>query len=223
MSVGTVINDYPFAGQMTIPAVGSPTGIPWCTNLTGSATVKGVNGGGVALALTNANEAQNAPLYWGDVLSIPTNDIKWIDFWAKLSVALTGTALCGFGLASARNATMDNISERAMFRIAAGASAVTVETDNNVVDSGKIASGLNLANRWKHFRIDFEESPLGRKDVRFWMDNERGQLRRVATKTLFSMDGSTNLQLFAQIQKGAGVDVGTLNILQARVERRYAY
>ncbi|MBL9125840.1 MAG: hypothetical protein JNG90_19520 [Planctomycetaceae bacterium] len=223
MSVEVLGHDFVFNGQIVIPAVGSPTGIPFCKNLTGSATVQGANGGGLALALTNANEAQNGNLYMGDVLPFPIADIKWVDFWAKLSTALGASALCGFGLASARNATLDSITERAMFRIAAGASAVTVETDNNVVDSGKIATGLALANRWKHFRIDFEESTLGRKDVRFFMDNERGQLQRVAPKTVFSMDGAGNLQLLAQIQKTATTDVGTLNIARMRIERKFAY
>lgn len=222
MSVQTLVDDFIFSGQQVIPAVGSPTGIPWTKNLTGGATVQGVSGGGVRLALTATNEAQNANLYMGDVLSYPCADLVAIDIWAKLPVALGTAALCGFGLAAARNATLDSITERAMFRIAAGASALTVEVDNNVVDSGKIASGFSLANKHRHFRIDFAESSEGRADVRFFIDNDRGQLRRVAAGTKFSMAGAGNLQFLAQLQKTATTDLGSLDIMRILVERRFA-
>lgn len=222
MSRSTLIQEYVFQGQQVIPAVGSPTGIPWAKNLTANATVQGVDGGGVAIALTNANEAQNGNLYFGDILSLPASDLVAVDFWAKLTVALTGTAQLGFGLASARNATLDNIAQRMMFRIATGASAVTVETDDNLVDSGKIATGLSLANAWRHFRIDLAESPDGLKDVRFFMDNDRGQLRRVASGTKFDAHGAGNLQILAQVQKTATIDVGTLNIIRIITERKLA-
>jgi hypothetical protein len=55
--------------------------------------------------------------------------------------------------------------------------------------------------------------------VQFFAGNARGVLRRVAMGTSFDMSAySGNLQLLAQIQKGAGTSTGTLSILAAEVE-----
>lgn len=225
---------YDFRGVHTIPTVGSGDGGPWAKAITGAAppTVQGVSGGGVALALTSASQAQNACLYQGDVLPFDIDDIVRVEWIAALSVALSAAAASmAFGLTSARNDAIDSITEAALFRSLGTGGEILVETDDGTNNNDDIATGQTLGTAYKRFAIDFmsgvkTQSPPaaslgGKAALQFLMGNARGPLRPVAVATAFDMSNyAGNLQLFHQIQKTSATDVGTLNILQAEIEVR---
>lgn len=211
--------------------------VPLLTDDTGSEFVKAITGAGpptasyvgdvdgthgvLQLALEATSEVQNVCVYTGDILAYDIEHIKRAEFRARLSVALgsaAATTQVAFGLASERNATIDSIAEHALFRVLGDASgAVTVETDDGTTDLDDKATGQTLTTGWKLFVIDFTQ---GLTDVRFFMDDSRG-LVRVASGTTFDMSGYTGgLQFFAQIQKAANTNLGTLQIDRFKIEFR---
>jgi hypothetical protein len=230
MTIQTRKKVYDFRGHCKFPAVASGVGSEWISKATGSATILGVSGGGVALAMDATSEVQNACLYMGDILPFPIADIVRVEFIAKVSASLAAAVTAAFGLGTARADDTDAIATNMMFKLA-GSNTVVLETDDGTTDTDDISTGDTLSTTYKRFVIDLSEGGLtqspaslslgGKADVRFLMGNSNGSLRRVGAGQRFNANASTsNLQLFAQIQKTTGTAVGTLTILEASVEYR---
>lgn len=218
---------YDFRGALSPPAVASRQGI-WCSKATGSCTIKSVSGGPIDLALDATSEVQNACLYMGDILPFAIADIVRVSFIAKISASLAAAVRAVLGVASARNDDPDAIAANAWFQCA-GANTLTVETDDGTTDLDDKATGDSLAATYKELVIEFAEgiasksppalSTGGKSNIGFYVGNTNGSRRRVAQNTQFDMSAySSNLQLFAQIQKTSGTAVGTLSILEAAIE-----
>lgn len=210
--------------------------VPLLTDDTGSEFVKAITGAGpptasiasevddahgvLQLALEATSEVQNVCVYSGDILCYDIEKLKSVEFRARLSTALGTTAATtqvAFGVTSERNATIDTIAEAAIFRVLGDASgAVIVETDDGTTNNDDKATGQTLGTTFKDFVIDFSH---GLSDVRFYMDDSSGNLQRVAASTTFDVSAyAGGLQFFAQIQKAANTDVGTLQIDRFSVE-----
>lgn len=230
MSLEIVCDRFIFPGNCVVPAVGSPDGQPWRKSLTNNATV--ANAGGYAtLTLTNANEAQNAPLYFGDELTYDIDDLIAVEFWATLQASLASTVKARLGLASARNADPDSIAQSIFFGVngSGSANALHCESDDGTNETAATATGLGFAaDRLYKFVIDFTAGVVsgspsvgGKYDVHMLATNARGQLRRVCDQTRFNMGAYTGkLQPFFQIQKTAATDTGVLKLAELRVRRR---
>ena len=218
---------YDFRGELGFADAGSGVGQSFVKALTGSASVSGLDGGGVRLAHDATNEVQNACLYMGDVLPFKISEIISISIIAKCS-ALNAASQIAFGLCSARNNDIDTIAEAAVFR-QIGEGNLVVETDDGVNNVDDIATGLKLADEWRRFEINFAERistmeppsvSKGRgSNISFYGANDHGSLRRVASGQRFDMSNySGSLQLFAQIQKTADVNTDSLDILEMCIE-----
>ncbi|QDU61240.1 hypothetical protein Pan216_20940 [Planctomycetes bacterium Pan216] len=216
--------DHHFLGEGSLSAAGDESGSQFIQAITGSGPptvgyVSAVDAVGVLQAALSADsEVQNACAYSGDVLGYDIERLKSVEFRARLSTALgtTATTMVAFGLTSARNDAIDSITEALLFRVLGdGSGAVLVESDDGTNDNNDVATGETLATTWKRFVIDFTQ---GLSDVRFYMDGGYG-LKRVAESTTFSVANYTaGLQFFAQIQKAANTNVGTLQIDRFSVE-----
>ena len=223
---------YNFRGAQAPPLTASRDGGIWTkadTSAAGSPTVQAGNDG-MALTLTSTNEAQNLCFYMGDVLPFDIDDLIAVEFLAKVSASLASTVSAAFGLASARNDTLDSVAEHAWFRLQ-GSNALLVESDDGTNDNDDKATGVSLSTTFRRCRIDFSQgvfsqdppslSKGGKAHVQFLVSNDQGSLRRVAAGTRFDMSNYTgNLQLLAQLQKTAAADVATLTLLEAMVEYR---
>lgn len=199
---------YSTAGQGTPWAIAdtSAAGTPTYANVTPSAT------GEVALTMASTSEVENICLSFGDTLAFDIDNIFNFEARVKVSGCTTGTVI-SWGLCTARNDTVSSISSRANFRMtgATSTTAVTVETDDNVTDSGLISTGATLATAYKKFYIDFSG---GKSNVKFYIDGVR-----VAPSTTFNMSQfSASLQPFFQIQKAANTNVDSITIDYVRVE-----
>jgi hypothetical protein len=231
MSRQTRLYRYDFRGEQALAAAGSGAGGPFVkadTSAAGSPTVGGLLGGGLRMALSSTNEVQNLCVYMGDVLPFDIDEIVAVEFIAKTVASLDATTMLAFGLASARNDTIDSIVAHASFRCI-GDNNVLVETDDGTTDLDDVATGLTLGATWKRFRIDFAsrnttiEPPSvskGRKsNIEFYGANDSGSLRRVASGTRFDMSAYTSgLQLYAQLQKTANTNVNSFDLLEASIE-----
>lgn len=229
--VKTRCKHYDFRGADAPPVVASRLGT-WCSKITktaGSPTIAAVNGGAMELALDSTAEVQNLCLYQGDILPFRIQDLIRVEIVASVSASLAAAVSAAFGLASARNDTLDSVTANAWFRLQ-GSNALLVETDDGTNDNDDKATGITMGTTLKRFVIDFTgvqarqlpSASLGnRANVSFWADNANGDLRRVADTTLFDMSNYTatsGLQLFAQIQKTSNAATGTLSIESFEVE-----
>lgn len=194
----------------------------WTAVLTGTtptALCVTADGGAARLSLTATSESQLAALYHNDVLAFDVRQLKYIEFVA-LVTGVDSVSTIAFGLASAHNATLDNIATNAWFRMqgSASTSAVVVETDDSVNDNDDIATGQTLAGVYKTFKIDFER---GLSDVRFFIEGER-----VAAGTTFNMSSlgaGLNVQPYIAVAKASGTGVPSITVATVRPIFNFAY
>jgi len=209
-------------GEGSVPLTSDESGQPFVKTITGAAPptatfVGNVSGavGVMALALEATSQVQNVCVSFGDVLALDSLMLRYVEFRARMAVALgtTATTMVAFGLASERNDTIDTIAEAALFRILGdGSDAVVVESDDGTTNNDDVATGVTLTTTFKRFGIDFSK---GLSDVRFFADDANGRLTRVASGTTFDLSALTageGLQFYAQIQKAANTELGTLQI-----------
>jgi len=183
------------------------------TSSTGTPTYLSTSGVGMKLTLDNAVEAQVVTMYHGDVLQFALNELKTLEFIAKVAGIATGDVLV-MGVASAQNDTADSVATHAWFRMEGTASTtlVVVETDDGTTDNDDKATGVTLGSTFKKFVIDFSN---GLSDVRFYIDGAR-----VAEGTTFSMaalSSTTNVQPFFQLQKASSADIPSVTITWLRM------
>jgi len=234
MSLQTRTYRYDFRGHHLIPTTAGNLGSPFSkadTSSAGAPTMLGLTGGGVRLLLASDNEIENLCLYMGDILPFDIDELISVEFVCKTVAAIDATTMLAFGVASARNDAIDTIGEQALFRMigADSTTAVVVETDDGTNNNDDVATGMTLGTTWKRFKIDFTErvttqepptlSTGSKTNIGFYIANDNGSLRRVASGTQFNMTNySGGLQLFAQIQKTADTNTDNLDILEATVE-----
>ena len=185
----------------------------------------------VTLTIDATSEAQAANLLQGDVLLYDIDDLIRITGKAKLSTASLGSGIDAvFGLAGAYNATLDTIAQSCWFKCA-GSNSVVIETDDGTTDNNDVATGLSLGVEWRKWSIDFSRGVLsqgppatskgGKASVRFFLENDLGQLMPVATNTNFDMSAYAGaLQVFAAVRKASGTDAGALSLKDIEVEYR---
>lgn len=225
--------DYVFPGYHRPDTAANRTLGPWTYAVVGAGTpTVEASAGAMRLTLKNNNEIENASLFMGDVLGLPIDDLLSVEFWAARSATAYAAAVSAcFGVASARNNDPDAIAASAWFRCK-GNSNVVVETDDGVIDNNDHATGLAIGTEFRRYLIDFaagvqtisppSKSKGGKANVLFKAENARGQLVTLGETRLFDMSNySGSLQLFAQIQKTAAVDVAELAIKRVRACYRH--
>jgi len=157
----------------------------------------------VSLPLDATSEAQETGLTWGDQRTLVLN--RGVIFEAVLALHTLPTLLgIGvWGLAGDKNAVADTVAESAWFRVD-GAGAVTVETDDTVNETTKVATGVTLvADAFHTFRIDCT-TPAA---VLFYIDGNQ-----VAAGTTFNMSQvpALKLQPYFHLAKASGAGLGEI-------------
>jgi len=127
--------------------------------------------GMASIAIDNTDEAQIAALHFGDNLGLSMAQGLVMEFRAAFHVLPTTgteTVQAVMGLASAHNATLNNIATNAWFRVESAANtALLWETDNGDTDDDDNATGVTLvADTFNVFRIDCTDISA----VKFFVD-----------------------------------------------------
>lgn len=192
----------------------SAAGTPTYTRVDHGETTGDFAPGVARLAFDSTSEIQNVCLSFGDKLCFDINKLRGYECRLKGNQATLDSATSfAFGVTGDRNDAIDSITYAALFRVI-GSNAVVVETDDNVNNNDDVATGLTLANAYKRFKIDFSKLA----DVKFYMDDANGVLKRVATATTFDMSNySAALQLFFQLQKTADTNTDAFDIDYVKV------
>ncbi len=222
---------YDFKDDLVIPASAGSSAFTKTLVQTGGSPTVAPSSDGVVLTLDATSEAQAANLLQGDVLLFDIDDLIYIRGKAKLSTASLGSGIDAvFGLAGAYNATLDTIAQNCWFKCA-GSNSVLIETDDGTTDTDDKDTGMTLKTDWRSWAIDFSSGVLsqappatskgGKASVRFYFENDSGQLMPVAEQTNFDMSAySGSMQLFAAMRKASGTDAGSLYLKDVEVEYR---
>lgn len=199
-----------FLGHSLIPLAADAAGRPLIKSVTGSGppTATGT-ADGLAVALEATSEVQNICVYFGDILNFLASKVRLAYFRVKATGSLAAAVQMAWGLASARNATIDSIATHALFRLI-GSNSLVVETDDGVRDNDDIATGLSIGTTLVMTKIDFSDLA----NVKFYAQNSNGDYVQCAKNTTFDMSAasSATLQPFIQVQKTSGTAVGTLTV-----------
>lgn len=198
-------------------AVNTTSG-PWAISDTSSGgTPTYVNTAGVGndgrfvVTLDSTSEAEIVDLYWGDKLPIDIDKGPIAYFRLQFPSMAANETVC-WGLASARNATLNNVAANLWFKIEGddGALGVVVESDDGATDhDDKVGFTASAATDYE-WKIDCTT----KTDVRFYYRATLGGTwTRLASGTTFTMANYTaGLQPFVRVAKASGTTQPTINI-----------
>lgn len=163
-------------------------------------------GGAAQIMLDATNEVQLSGLTHNDQRNFTlARGLNW-EARVRFTVLPTGAVIFCAGLCGNHNAAVDTVAESIWFR-ADGSGAMTVETDDTVHETSKVATGVTFnVNEWHVLRISCDDPT----NVLFFIDGIQ-----VAAGTTFNMNQVTTLQIqpVARIGKEAGATtVGTVEI-----------
>lgn len=162
--------------------------------------------GSVELLLTNAVEVQLAGLDMADQRNFILNQDLQFEARLRFTTLPADVATAVIGLCGDHNAAIDTVAESIWFRWD-GSGATTVETDDVVNETTKVATGSTwLVNIWHIVRIDASVIT----DVKFYIDGAR-----VASGTTFNMSNvaALKLQPVARMDKAAAVtNLGVMEV-----------
>lgn len=212
-NVVSVNEDFMASSGATLPK-------PWATQDTssgGTPTLNyvddGVNG---TFQLTHdaTSEQQNLTLYWGDSQHIdPT---KKPIFEARLKIDFAGATFSAdqrivIGLASARNATLDDIVSNLWFRIEGANLNILQEGDDGTTDTDDIDTTIDVVdNTMTVFKIDASNTSA----VKFYVDG----VQTSTTVNVAALAAANVLQPFIEIQRDAGTEAESVVIDYVRVD-----
>lgn len=178
------------------------------TSTSGSPTmdfVANTAGGAYRLMLATTTEAEAITLYQGDHLTWNIAKKPILRFRVKVRPDVTGaggTLAAGdkivMGLASARNATLDNITTNAWFMLAGANMNLYVETDDGTTDTDDTDTGQDyVADTWMELAIDCSNV----NGIRFYKDGVD-----VTPAGTFKIPSSGNLQFFVEVTKASAAN-----------------
>jgi hypothetical protein len=178
--------------------------------LGGTETLKADQPGGVVeLALTNAVEVQIAAMGMGDERCFTLNRGLVFEARCRFTTLPADAGIATIGLAGDHHATLDTVAESIWFRYD-GSGAVTVETDDTVNETSKVATGItHIVNEWHVFRIDCSDYT----DIKFYVDGNL--VGSTAASTTFTMAQVPTLQLQPYLRMGkaaAGTNLGVMEV-----------
>lgn len=219
---GTLRANYSTVYEDFLPGAGATLPAPWAkqdTSAAGTPTldyVASFRSGAYRLTHDATSEAQRLTLYWGDQLTVPASR-GWIfecgvSFNYPAAAAFSADQRAVFGMASARNATLDSIVTNAWFRVEGADLSIFTETDDGTTDTDDQDSGLDLVEQTVHkFLIDASLQT----QIRFFIDLGAGdgwQECAGAAHNATAWALTDRLQPFFEMQKDAGTELDVLTI-----------
>lgn len=195
-------SDFELAAGGTLPAPLATQD----TSAAGSPTLDYSNdaaAGHFVLKLATTNEAEAISLYFGDQTIVDPTKKPVLQMRLKVESDVTGAGgafAAGdklvFGLASDRNATLDNITRNAWFMFAGANHNIYIEGDDGTTDTDDTDTGIDWAeNTFTDFAIDFTELA----NVKFFVNGVHAGAVNLAAI-------SGNMQFFIELTKAAAAN-----------------
>ncbi len=210
---------YCFRGA-GVPPVAADSG-PFVRDVDAGGTVT-ANQGAIRLQIPAAAGASRATVFQADSLPFDISDIIRVEMLVKSDIDLANNpnTILAIGLCHNFDATLDNMI--GVYFRSEGDNKLLVESNDGVRNIDDIETGFDIQPEFQRLAIDFARgtntqsfpsvSTGGVSDIRFFAGNATGALRDIRTGgTRFDLSAHAGgLQLFAQIEKTAGADVGSL-------------
>ena len=195
-----------FIGGGSLPLAGATTGgmgfVTQDTSSSGAPTLQfqAAADGVFTMAFSSTNEAQSLTLYFGDACCIPATKNPVFIARVKITGTLSADDRVVIGLASVRNATLDNIADHVWFRMEAANNNILVEGDDDgTTDNDDNDTGTDWTSGTYHtYKIDMADL----SDVKFYVDGTLQTLPE--TMDVSGMDAAALLQPYIEMQKDAG-------------------
>jgi hypothetical protein len=216
---GVLRTNYCSFYEEFLPTAGATLPAPWGkqdTSAAGTPTldyVANARNGLYRLATDATSEAQNITLYFADQLTIPATQ-GWI-FECAIGFNIAGATPTSverlvFGMASARNATLDNIVSNAWFRLEGANLNITYESDDGTTDTDDQDSTLDYVDNVVHkYLIDGTDDT----QILYYVDLADGSGWRGVGQTSAAAWAITNrLQPFIEFQRDSGTTLEQVNI-----------
>ena len=203
-----------FGASAGIPAAGSPAvGYPWVKKIVGAApptvTPAAAAQGTVVCALAATSEAEEASLYFNDVLYFDTTRQGMVEWRAALSVLPTSGAQIALGLGSAWVGGPLNTARYLQF-LWNGSSAPSLVWKDGGSNTGTLnatVGGVAVVTDTNYhiYRIDWSNQ----NDIGFYIDGSRAN----AIGSVAWAPGANGLfQPWHTAYKASGTGLGTLNV-----------
>jgi len=214
--------------KMLYPMVGSlVNGTPFTVANTGEATTVATADGWKS-ALTATSEAQVSRVDFNGGLLLDIDKLRTVTWRMIFGTINTGTNFY-FGLATANAAAVNDIASRILFQMK-GSNAITLRTDDGVVDSNDIATQWTpLAGELWEFTLDFASgvqsaipnylAKTGKSAIQV-SGGKVGQHRRFERLGISMENYSAGLQLYSRIDKATGTAIAdaTTRLIEYELE-----
>jgi hypothetical protein len=207
-------SDHVLLSEDFLLKAGATLTLPWDKQDTSAAGapvldfVDNAVGGEYQLTFDATNEVQNLTLYWADKKTIDIFQGCIMEARVKVNFSdasgkFTANSRFVCGLASNRNATLDNIVTNAWFRVDGIDGILYVESDDGTTDNDDKTTGESFPdNGYRWLRIDARNLAA----VDFWVKSGAAPTtpwRRVKTLSMAAIVASTPVQPFIEMQKNS--------------------
>ena len=201
-----------FIGGGSLPLAGASTGgfglVTQDTSSSGAPTMafQAEADGVFRMKFSSDSEAQALTLYLGDGCCIPATANPTFEARVKITGTFSANDRLVIGLASARNATLDNIADHVWFRMEAANNNILIEGDDNgTTDTDDTDTGTDWASgTYVTLKIDMADLSA----VKFYIDG----VLVTTTINVGGMDSAALLQPFIEIQKDTDAEVHSIDI-----------
>ncbi len=167
-----------------------------------------VSGGALVAQHTATSEVQTAGVDWADNVLIPATANWKYEAVAKISAVAANTVYV-FGMASAFNATLDDVTTSAWFRVDGNDLSLFAEADDGTVDTNDLDTGIDLvADTYVYLAIECRNGV-----VAFTVNN-----LEVARIPAAAFTAAMLLQPVAYVQKAANNGVKALSLKWWRIQ-----
>ena len=204
-------DDFLLSGSATTSAPDTLTVQDTSSAGTPVISVKGNEADGVLQILHDStSEAQNIGVHWNDNLMIPAGKGWVVEARLKLVIG-SGASLSAdqrfvFGVASARNATLDSVADAAWLRIEGASNDWVLEGDDGTTNTDDQASSPTTSftdDVFQVLKIDGRDLSA----VRFSIDGTD-----VGTVDVSGLAATDGLQIFCELQRDAGTETDACEI-----------
>jgi len=228
LTLAGVVFEDDFIGYATGNTTTNEFGDGWAfvevgsnTNIVGQSAASGAHGT-VMMSFDGVDEAKDAVLYLGDMLSIPVDQDAIFEARLRFPTLPSSGTTVVWGMASGHNLDNDTIARSAWFRMdingepnhaigtATGKFFVEADDGTNEIDNASTTTAAIVANEWHTYTIDFADL----SDLKFKVD---GVDVTYATATSISIANASNSTALLQpyISMDTGAETGAA---QAKME-----
>jgi len=215
-----IFSDFFGGGALPLATAGGEGFVNHDTSSSGAPTFafQGTADGIYRMQFASTSEAEHLATYLGDAVCIPPTAKAVFECRIAITGTLSADDRVVFGLASARNATLDNIVDHVWFRMEAANNNILIEGDDGTNDNDDNDTGVDwVSGTYVKLKIDMSDT----SDVKFYIDGQVVDLTSHEKIDVSNAVAGDLLQPYIEMQKDSGtvthiVDIDYISVLWDR-------